>query len=94
MLIAHHKYKTFEYDVLHLVTIGSDLYDCYNYLPPAEVTESKLQATRSRLGPFGRRGGGRRPYEVSPVLTITPAVRARTFSDDRDQNFEQICRDG
>ncbi|GBP55584.1 hypothetical protein EVAR_35818_1 [Eumeta japonica] len=34
MLIAHRKYKTFECDVLHFITIGSDLYDRYSYLQP------------------------------------------------------------
>ncbi|GBP49395.1 hypothetical protein EVAR_24700_1 [Eumeta japonica] len=32
--LAHRKYKTFEYDVFHLVTTGSDLYDCCSYLQP------------------------------------------------------------
>ncbi|GBP59172.1 hypothetical protein EVAR_53326_1 [Eumeta japonica] len=34
--MLHRKFKTFEYDVLQLVTIGSDLYDCSSYPQPGD----------------------------------------------------------
>ncbi|GBP79322.1 hypothetical protein EVAR_99545_1 [Eumeta japonica] len=84
MLIAHRKYKTFEYDVLHLVTIGSDVYDCYSYLQPG---------VNSAIGDGSRVKGGRRFLSQRTDL-IQDRFRPRPYYDPSTLNRVQFLLQG